>query len=122
MSNVEEHIVPVRLDLEHDHYRLKDTFLWNCADVVVSPELFAQTVCDDFKLPQQHFASRIVAAIRERVKEYTDQVAPLIPKRAEWGRGTMAADEEEEEAAAPSTSAETPAAEAASSSAMEEID
>ena len=31
MAKVEDHLVPVRLELEHDQYRLKDTFLWNCA-------------------------------------------------------------------------------------------
>ena len=31
MANVEDHVVPVRLDLEHDHWRLKDTFAWNCS-------------------------------------------------------------------------------------------
>ena len=28
---MEERVIPVRIDIENDHYRLKDTFLWNCA-------------------------------------------------------------------------------------------
>jgi len=31
MANVEEQIIPVRLDLEWEHHKLKDTFMWNCA-------------------------------------------------------------------------------------------
>jgi SWI/SNF-related matrix-associated actin-dependent regulator of chromatin subfamily B protein 1 len=78
MAEVEDHVIPVRLDLEHDHFRLKDTFLWNVSDKVVTPEIFAQGLCDDFKVPVQHFASKIVAAIQERVKEYQDQVMPML--------------------------------------------
>lgn len=29
MAQVEDHIIPIRLDIEHDHFRLKDTFMWN---------------------------------------------------------------------------------------------
>ena len=31
MAKVEDYIVPVRLDIEHDHFKLKDTFMWNCS-------------------------------------------------------------------------------------------
>lgn len=31
MKDVEDQIVPVRLDLEHDQWKLKDTFTWNCS-------------------------------------------------------------------------------------------
>ncbi|RXK41701.1 hypothetical protein M231_00936 [Tremella mesenterica] len=79
MAEVEDHVVPIRLDIEHESHRLKDTFMWNCSDTVVTPELFAQTLCDDFHLPLQHFHHRIVTAIQERVKEYQDQILPIIP-------------------------------------------
>ncbi|WWC92081.1 uncharacterized protein L201_007035 [Kwoniella dendrophila CBS 6074] len=80
MAQVEDQLVPVRLDLEHDNFRLKDTFMWNCSDKVVTPELFAQSLCDDFQVPAQHFLSRIVAAIQERVQEYQDQVLPIVQR------------------------------------------
>lgn len=31
MAEVEEHLVPIRLELEHDHVRFSDTFMWNSA-------------------------------------------------------------------------------------------
>lgn len=77
MANVQDHIIPVRLDLEHDHHRLRDTFLWNVSDKVVTPEIFAQSMCDDFKVPYAHFGPRIVSAIQERVSEYQNQVLPM---------------------------------------------
>ncbi|WRT70508.1 uncharacterized protein IL334_007506 [Kwoniella shivajii] len=90
MAEVEDHIVPVRLDLEHDSYKLKDTFMWNCADKVVTPEIFAQSMCDDFAVPPQHFLSKIVTAIQERVQEYQDQVLPIIQRRPkEDNRGKL---------------------------------
>ena len=48
---------------------------------MVTPELFAQCLCDDFSLPHQHFVPRIVASIAERVQEYRNQVAPLEPPK-----------------------------------------
>lgn len=34
MADVDDHLIPVRLDLEHDHWKLKDTFMWNCSGVL----------------------------------------------------------------------------------------
>lgn len=97
MADVEDHIVPVRLDLEHDHHRLSDTFMWNCSDTVVTPELFAQTICDDFKLPGGQFIPKIVAAIKERVREYQDQVLPIHARQpaGPTGRGIIDLDDAE---------------------------
>ncbi|WVQ70519.1 hypothetical protein IAR50_000038 [Cryptococcus sp. DSM 104548] len=82
MAEVEDHVVPVRLDLEEGNHKLKDTFVWNCADTVVTPELFAQTLCDDFGVPHHIFAPRIITAINERVHEYKDQVLPLAQRHS----------------------------------------
>lgn len=89
MAMVEDHIVPVRIDIEHDHHRIKDTFMWNCADTVITPDLFAQTLCEDFQVPPVHFKSRIVAAIQERVKEYQDQVLPILTRSPDLVRGKL---------------------------------
>ncbi|WVW81072.1 hypothetical protein I302_103063 [Kwoniella bestiolae CBS 10118] len=90
MAEVEDHIVPVRLDLEHESFKLKDTFMWNVSDKVVTPEIFAQCLCDDFQVPYQHFQSRIVAAIQERVQEYQSHVLPIVQRRSkEDNRGKL---------------------------------
>jgi SWI/SNF-related matrix-associated actin-dependent regulator of chromatin subfamily B protein 1 len=49
-------------------------------DTVVTPDLFARSLCDDFGVPTHLFLPRITAAIHEKIKEYQDQVAPLVGK------------------------------------------
>jgi len=50
--------------------------MWNVSDTVISPEMFAVSICDDFGVSPHHFVSKIVAIINERVSEYRDQIAP----------------------------------------------
>jgi len=76
MADVEDHVIPIRLDIDHDHFRLRDTFMWNVSDTVISPEMFAVSICDDFGVSPNGFVPKIVAIINERVTEYRDQVAP----------------------------------------------
>jgi hypothetical protein len=94
MAQVDEHLIPIRLDIEHDQYRLKDTFMWNVTDTVVTPELFALSLCDDFNVPPNLFVSKIVSAINERIAEYKDQIAPLEQAPAGLSRGKFDPDGE----------------------------
>ncbi|KZF21475.1 SNF5-domain-containing protein [Xylona heveae TC161] len=48
-----EELVPVRLDIEWDKIKLRDTFTWNLHDRVIKPELFAELLVEDFNLPQE---------------------------------------------------------------------
>jgi SWI/SNF-related matrix-associated actin-dependent regulator of chromatin subfamily B protein 1 len=50
--------------------------MWNVSDTVISPEMFAVSICDDFGVSPHHFVSKIVAIINERVSEYRNQIAP----------------------------------------------
>ena len=95
MANVEDHIIPVRVDLEHDQWKVKDTFMWNVSDTVVTPELFARSLCEDFGVPETFFISRICAAIRERVREFQDQVLPVLDRSPDGLKGKLAQDGDE---------------------------
>ncbi len=44
-------LVPIRLDIEKDGYKIKDTFTWNRAEGVVTPKAFAMQLCLDEELP-----------------------------------------------------------------------
>ena len=51
--------------------------------------MFAQTVCDDFNVPVSHFGPKIAAAIYERVREYRDQVLPILQRDLDSCRGKL---------------------------------
>ncbi|KAF2687705.1 SNF5-domain-containing protein [Lentithecium fluviatile CBS 122367] len=55
-----EELVPVRLDIELDKIKLRDTFTWNLHDRWTTPELFSAHLVEDFQLPPE---------LRETVKQ-----------------------------------------------------
>ncbi|KAG5519124.1 hypothetical protein PMAC_002212 [Pneumocystis sp. 'macacae'] len=66
-----ELLVPVRIEVDSDRYRLRDTFTWNLHEVSISPEQFAEVLCEDFSLPPQpYFATSIAKCITDQLSEY----------------------------------------------------
>lgn len=47
----EEVLVPIRLNLEYESFRITDCFLWNLNEKVLTPEMFALSLCYDLDLP-----------------------------------------------------------------------
>ncbi|KAG4304076.1 hypothetical protein PORY_002440 [Pneumocystis oryctolagi] len=70
-----ELLVPVRIEVDSDRYRLRDTFTWNLHEVSISPEQFAEVLCEDFSLPPQpYFATSIAKCITDQLSEYHHHV------------------------------------------------
>uniref|UniRef100_A0A0K8R858 Putative swi-snf chromatin remodeling complex snf5 subunit n=1 Tax=Ixodes ricinus TaxID=34613 RepID=A0A0K8R858_IXORI len=46
-----EVLVPIRLDMEIEGHKLRDTFTWNKNESQITPEQFAEILCDDLDLP-----------------------------------------------------------------------
>lgn len=70
-------LVPVRLDIEWDKIRLRDTFTWNIHDRVVSPELFAEQLVEDFKLPLDQcgpLVQQVCSSLQEQIQDFYPQV------------------------------------------------
>ena len=68
-----EELVPIRLDIEWDKVRLRDTFTWNVHDRVVGMDLFARQLVEDFKLPLaqcQPLIHQIQTNMQEQVSDY----------------------------------------------------
>jgi SWI/SNF-related matrix-associated actin-dependent regulator of chromatin subfamily B protein 1 len=68
-----EDLVPIRLDIEHDKIKLRDTFTWNLHERITDPRIFAETLMEDFKVPQEHFqflSQEVLKTISETVNEY----------------------------------------------------
>ncbi|KAI8938257.1 hypothetical protein NX059_005916 [Plenodomus lindquistii] len=68
-----EELVPVRLDIELDRLKLRDTFTWNLHDRVTNPLLFAQTLVEDFQIPpelRQNVIQQVDREINEQIQDY----------------------------------------------------
>lgn len=76
-ADIFEELVPVRLDIEFDKIKLRDTFTWNLHDHLVTPELFAENMVEDFKLPPEmgpHVFRQINSEIHEQIQDYYPHV------------------------------------------------
>lgn len=68
-----EELAPIRLDLELDKLRLRDTFTWNIHDRVIPPELFAQNLVEDFRIPPEELQPMIqlvYQAMQEQISDF----------------------------------------------------
>ncbi|KAJ3327077.1 SWI/SNF chromatin-remodeling complex subunit [Blyttiomyces sp. JEL0837] len=72
LANTSESLCPIRLDLEIEGIKIKDSFVWNVNEPFFTPYKFAEILCEDFKLPSQLFAATIAKAIQDQIDEYYD--------------------------------------------------
>ncbi|KAI4161089.1 MAG: hypothetical protein LQ342_005126 [Letrouitia transgressa] len=76
-SEQRDELVPIRLDIEWDKIRLRDTFTWNLHDRVVPPELFAEGLVEDFKLPPEQcgpIVQQVCESLKEQIQDYHPHV------------------------------------------------
>ncbi|CAG9807828.1 unnamed protein product [Chironomus riparius] len=69
-SSQSECLVPIRLDMELEGQKLRDTFTWNKHESMISPEQFAEILCDDLDLNPVPFVPAISTAIRQQIEAY----------------------------------------------------
>lgn len=72
-----EDLVPIRLDIDWEKIKIRDTFTWNLHDRVVSPDLFAEKMVEDMGLPPEQCIPlmRIVSQnIQEQLMDYYPQI------------------------------------------------
>jgi chromatin structure-remodeling complex subunit SFH1 len=92
----EEVMIPIRLDIDLDSFKIKDAFMWNMnglylvytmtynfAEELVTPDQFANIMCLDLDIPPQVFASQISTAIRTQIEEYAPVAEIQIPEETE---------------------------------------
>lgn len=70
VAELEEILVPIRLEIEIDGYKLKDTFTWNLNDRLITPEDFAVLLCEDLELPRALFYIPIVQSMKKQIADY----------------------------------------------------
>lgn len=82
-----EQLVPIRLEFDVEHHKMRDTFVWNLngmhfyilfmhrsypnfsTDPIVTPENFAQTVVEDYNLSANYHAV-IVKSINDQLSDF----------------------------------------------------
>ncbi|MCJ1320641.1 SWI/SNF chromatin-remodeling complex subunit [Xylographa vitiligo] len=72
-----DELVPIRLDIEWEKIRLRDTFTWNIHDRVVPLDLFAEKLVEDFNLPIeqcQPVVQQVCAAMQEQIQDFHPHV------------------------------------------------
>ncbi|OJJ47006.1 hypothetical protein ASPZODRAFT_141774 [Penicilliopsis zonata CBS 506.65] len=72
-----EDLVPIRLDIDWEKVKLRDTFTWNLHDRVVSPDLFAEKLVEDMGLPLETctpLIRMISQSIHDQLSDYYPQV------------------------------------------------
>ncbi|KAF9179575.1 Chromatin structure remodeling complex protein sfh1 [Haplosporangium sp. Z 767] len=72
-------LVPIRLDIDTDEYRLRDTFTWNVNEQLMTPEKFAEILCDDLDLNWTKFVPEIAQSIRNQIAEFEPVAEVQLP-------------------------------------------
>lgn len=76
-ASQQEVLVPIRLDMELEGQKLRDTFTWNKNECMISPEQFAEVLCDDLDLNPLTFIPAISSAIRQQIEAFPTENAFL---------------------------------------------
>ncbi|KAF8630830.1 hypothetical protein AX17_005189 [Amanita inopinata Kibby_2008] len=63
-------LVPIRVEFETDSHRIRDCFLWNINEAIITPETFAKVFCGDLDLPAALWADTVANQIRAQLEEH----------------------------------------------------
>jgi SWI/SNF-related matrix-associated actin-dependent regulator of chromatin subfamily B member 1 len=76
-ADLGEELVPIRLDIEHDKLKLRDTFTWNLHDYVTSTDIFAEGLVEDFNVPHEAHGL-ITRQVAQRIKDQIIEYHPHV--------------------------------------------
>ncbi|KAF8722432.1 hypothetical protein AX14_009835 [Amanita brunnescens Koide BX004] len=62
-------LVPIRVEFETETHRIRDCFIWNINETIVTPENFAKIFCTDLDLPFTPWADTVANQIRAQLEE-----------------------------------------------------
>ncbi|KAI8379299.1 uncharacterized protein BYT42DRAFT_514522 [Radiomyces spectabilis] len=74
----EDTLVPIRIEMEVDGYKLRDTFTWNLNETLITPEQFAEVMCEDLRLPPAAFVPAISRSIKDQVQDYYLHASSMV--------------------------------------------
>jgi SWI/SNF-related matrix-associated actin-dependent regulator of chromatin subfamily B protein 1 len=76
-ADLVEDLVPIRLEIEHDRIKLRDTFTWNLHDTVTDVDNFAEGLIQDFNVPME-IAPVVIRQASDRVREQIQEYYPHV--------------------------------------------
>lgn len=82
-ANSSEVLVPIRMDMDIEGQKLRDTFMWNKNENLISPEMFAEVICDDLDLNPVNFVPAIAAAIQQQLDSFPGEGDNLLKEQAD---------------------------------------
>ncbi|GAA6017321.1 hypothetical protein JCM8202_005637 [Rhodotorula sphaerocarpa] len=89
-DQLEEHagrggaLVPVQIDLDVDTFKIRDSFVWNVQEKLITPAAFARVFCDDLDIDVATYAKAIEQQITQQVHEQTGvALFPLLSEEEE---------------------------------------
>jgi len=66
-----EALVPIRLDVESEKHKLRDTLTWNAHETTIPLDWFAEILCEDFAIPPDRtFVHNIQKQIQDQLQDY----------------------------------------------------
>jgi SWI/SNF-related matrix-associated actin-dependent regulator of chromatin subfamily B member 1 len=72
-----EELVPIRLDIEWDKIKLRDTFTWNLHDRLTPIEYFAEKLVEDFSLQVENcrpLTHQVAQSVHEQLSDFYPQI------------------------------------------------
>lgn len=76
-------LVPIRLDMEMEGQKLRDTFTWNKNESVITPEQFAEVLCDDLELNPSTFIPAVAASIRQQIDAFPSEPPAILEEHTD---------------------------------------
>lgn len=63
-------LVPIRVEFETDTLRVRDCFVWNIYETLITPLSFARIFCADLDLPTVPWAETVANQIRAQLDDF----------------------------------------------------
>ncbi|KAE8230509.1 hypothetical protein CF326_g4493 [Tilletia indica] len=83
VASEDEWLVPIRLEIDHDQYKLRETFTWNANDQQLSVNAFAANLCEDYGLPSETFIALISDSMEAQLAEIRQSEGRRARSKAE---------------------------------------
>jgi chromatin structure-remodeling complex subunit SFH1 len=75
-------LIPIRVEFETETHRIRDCFVWNSTEVLITPEKFASVFCADLDLPQRPWVETVANQMRAQIEEHeavaTMDLSPIV--------------------------------------------